>query len=108
VILSYSHIDLVTSAVQNLRRIRDTDGFISDSWLADLLYGLASSETLGTISIEIKTQNAAVIVRKQEAGTDVVFEGFELLPPNETVIRTKGRLKRSFLTFAYWIPFKQF
>ncbi|KAF2843898.1 hypothetical protein T440DRAFT_473824, partial [Plenodomus tracheiphilus IPT5] len=103
-----SHIDLVASAVQNLRRIRDTYGFISDSRLADLFHGLASSETSDTVPIEIKTQNAAVIVSKQEAGTDVVFEVFELSPPNENVMRTKGRLKRSFPTFAYRISLKQF
>jgi hypothetical protein len=106
--LSYSHIDLVASAVQNLRRTRDTYGFISDSRLADLLHGLASSETSVTVPIEIKTQNAAVIISKQEAGTDVVFEVFELSPPNETVMRTKGRLKRSFPTFAYRISLEQF
>jgi hypothetical protein len=61
-----------------------------------------------TIPIEIKTQNAAVIVSKQEAGADVIFEIFELSPPNETVMRTKGRLKRSFPTFACRISLKQF
>jgi hypothetical protein len=91
--LSYSYIDLVASAVQNLRRIRDTYRFISDSRLADLLYYLASSETLVTVPIEIKTQNAAVIVSKQEAGADVIFEIFELSPPNETVMRTKGSVR---------------
>jgi hypothetical protein len=106
--LSYSHIDLVAYAVQNLRRIRDTNGVISDSELADLFHGLASSEMSETGPIETKTQNAAVIVSKQEASTDVVFEVFELSPPNDTVMRTKGRLKRSFPTFAYRISLKQF
>ncbi|KAL7770262.1 hypothetical protein CFE70_000195 [Pyrenophora teres f. teres 0-1] len=102
------HIDLVASAVQNLRCIRDPYGFIIDSELARLLHDLASSKTSETVPIEIKAQNAAVIVSKQNAGTHVVFEVFELSPPNETVMRTKGRLKRSFPTYACQIPLKQF
>ncbi|KAE8836549.1 hypothetical protein HRS9139_04647 [Pyrenophora teres f. teres] len=102
------HIDLVASAVQNLRCIRDPYGFIIDSELARLLHDLASSKTSETVPIEIKAQNAAVIVSKQNAGTHVVFEVFELSPPNETVMRTKGRLKRSFPIYACQIPLKQF
>ncbi|KAJ6191961.1 hypothetical protein J3E72DRAFT_399452 [Bipolaris maydis] len=103
-----SHIDLVASAIHNLRRIRNTSGFVADSRLADLLHSLASNKTSGTVPIEIKAQNAAVIVSKQEAGADVVFEVFELSPPNETVMRTKGRLKRSFPTFACQVSLQQF
>ncbi|KAH8702790.1 hypothetical protein GQ44DRAFT_732732 [Phaeosphaeriaceae sp. PMI808] len=50
----------------------------------------------------------AVVVSKQGAGADVVFEVFELSPPNETVMRTKGRLKRSFPTYACQISLQQF
>ena len=96
------------STVGNLRRVRNTSGFVSDSQLADLLHGLASGETFGAVPLEIKAQNAAVVVSKQGAGADVVFEVFELSPPNETVMRTKGRLKRSFPTYACQISLQQF
>ncbi|OAL48858.1 hypothetical protein IQ07DRAFT_681560 [Pyrenochaeta sp. DS3sAY3a] len=103
-----SHIDLVVSSVGNLRRLRNTSGFVSESQLADLLHGLGSGETFGVLPLEIKAQNAAVVVSKQEAGNDVTFEVFELSPPNEIVIRTKGRLKRSFPTYACQISLQQF
>lgn len=96
------------STVRNLRRVRNTSGCVSDSQLAALLHGLASGETLGAAPLEIKAQNAAVIISKQGAGADVVFEVFELSPPNETVMRTKGRLKRSFPTYACRISLPQF
>ena len=96
------------STVGNLRRVRNTSGFVSDSQLADLLHGLASGETFGAVPLEIKAQNAAVVVSKQGAGADVVFEVFELSPPNETVMRTKGRLKRSFPTYACQVSLQQF
>ncbi|EUC26848.1 hypothetical protein COCCADRAFT_10376 [Bipolaris zeicola 26-R-13] len=101
-------INVLASAVQNLRRIRNASGFISDSRLEELLHSLASSEMSETVLIEIKAQNAVVVISKQEAGADVVFEVFELSPLNETVMRTKGRLKRSFLTFACQISLQQF
>jgi hypothetical protein len=96
------------STIGNLRCVRNTYGFVSDSQLADLLHGLASGNTFGAVPLEIKAQNAAVIVSKQGAGADVVFEGFELSPPNETVMGTKGRLKRSFPNYACQISLQQF
>ncbi len=101
-------MDLVLSTIGNLRRVRNTSGFVSDSQLAVLLHGLASGVTSGAVPLEIKAQNAAVIVSKQGAGADVVFETFELSPSNETVMGTKGRLKRSFPTYACQISLQQF
>ena len=63
---------------------------------------------MGMIPLEIKAQNAAVIVSRKGANSDVTFEVFELSPPNESVMRTKGRLKRSFPTFACQISLQQF
>lgn len=104
----HSHIDIVISTVDNLRQARNTSGFVSDSQLADLLHSLASGETVGFVPLEIKAQNAAIVVSKQEAGADIVFEVFELSPPNETVMRTKGRLKRPFPTYACQISLQNF
>lgn len=98
-----SQIDIVVSTVCNLRSVRNDSGFLSDSQLANLLHTLTSSETFKAIPIEIKEQNAAVVISTQGVGADVVFEIFELSPPNETVMMTKGRLKRSFPTHAYAI-----
>jgi hypothetical protein len=96
------------ASISNLRRVRNTSGFVSDSQLAELLHGLASGETFGAVPLEMKAHNAAVIVSKQGTGADVIFEVFELSPPNETVMRTKGRLKRSFPTYACQISLQQF
>ncbi|RMZ68305.1 very large low complexity [Pyrenophora seminiperda CCB06] len=97
----------MTSTVLNLRQVRNTSGFISDSQLQDKLHGLASGMTFGAIPLEIKAQNAAVIISKQGVSADVIFEVFELSPPNEIVMRTKGRLKRSFPTSACQITPEQ-
>ena len=100
----------MVSTVYNLHHVRNTSGFVSDSKLTDLLHGLASGETVGAIPLEIKAQNAAVLISKQgaRAGAHIVFEVFELSPPNETVMVTKGRLKRSFPTYACQIALHQF
>ncbi|KAH8724529.1 hypothetical protein GQ44DRAFT_827220 [Phaeosphaeriaceae sp. PMI808] len=100
-------INHLVSTVRNLCRVRNDSGTVSDSQLAKLLHGLVSGETTGAIPIEIKAQNAAVVVSKQ-AESDIIFEVFELSPPNETVMKTKGRLKRSFPTYACQISLKQF
>lgn len=103
-----SHIDLVESTISNLRHIRSASGFVSDSQLEDLLQGLASGEAAGAIPLEIKAQNAAVVVSKEEAGSDILFEVFELSPLNDAVMGTKGRLRRSFPTYACRVSLKQF
>jgi len=104
----YSHIRLVESTISNLRRVRSASGFVSDSQLAYLLQGLVSDKTIGAVPLEIKAQNAAVVVSKQEAGSYILFEVFELSPSNGTVMGTKGRLRRSFPTYACQVSLQQF
>lgn len=73
-----------------------------------MLHGLAFDGTFGAIPLEIKAQNAAVIVSKHGQGNDIIFEVFELSPPNEDVMKTKGRLKRSFPTYACQVSLQRF
>lgn len=44
--------------------------------------------------MHVHAQNAGLVVRKTD--NVIVFETLELLPPNETVMNTKGRVKRAF------------
>jgi hypothetical protein len=60
--------------------------------------GLATGITKGTIPLEVKAQNAAIIISGHEQG--FVFEAFELSPSNESVTTTKGRLQRLFPAVA--------
>jgi hypothetical protein len=94
--------------VGNIRRVRNTFGSISDSQLADLLHSLASDQKFGAVPLEVKAQNAAVLISKQTAGADIIFEVFELSPTNGAVMRTMGRLKRSFPTYACRISPQRF
>ncbi|KAF2653745.1 hypothetical protein K491DRAFT_780118 [Lophiostoma macrostomum CBS 122681] len=101
-------IDFITSTIGNLRRVRNTSGSISDSQLVSLLHSLASNEDFAAVPLEVKAQNAAVLISKQGAGAGVIIEAFELSPTNEAVIGTTGRLKRSFPTYACRVSLNQF
>ncbi|KAG5349231.1 hypothetical protein C0989_005139, partial [Termitomyces sp. Mn162] len=47
-----------------------------------------------TLVIPIRAQNACVVIRRLETST--IYESFEIDPPNEQVMATKGRLVRLF------------
>jgi hypothetical protein len=87
-------VQAVIDAVGNLLSSRDTTGSISESQLASLLKGLDDRTTKGAIPLELKAQNAALIVSRQ--ADLIIFEPFELSPSNCTVYGTKGRLIRQF------------
>jgi hypothetical protein len=84
----------VLDAVSNLYKSRYTTGSISESSLKLLFSGLENGKTKGAIPLEIKAQNAGLIVSRQEES--IVFEPFELSPSNGAVYETKGRLIRQF------------
>ncbi|KAH4108552.1 hypothetical protein HBI25_111470 [Parastagonospora nodorum] len=99
--------ELVATAialVENLSRCRDSDGNASEGQLRILLNELVKNPSDNTVPIEIKAQNAALLVSRK--ANYIVFESFELSPTNEAAM-TKGRLKRVFPALASRIPVVQ-
>ncbi|KAH5679679.1 hypothetical protein HBI21_077300 [Parastagonospora nodorum] len=82
------------NTMQNLRSNRDSQGYINEVTLSGILEKLVTSEEDFCIPLEIKMQNAALLVRRD--GANVIFESFELSPTNEASMTCNGRLKRSF------------
>ncbi|KAI9824844.1 MAG: hypothetical protein M1819_000796 [Sarea resinae] len=83
--------------IDNLRSVQDDSGSISEQMLEDALRELP--EKGGVIPLHIRAQNAGVIITK--AHDTIHFEAFELSPCNESVITTRGRLRRSFPGAAF-------
>lgn len=95
-------VSAVQSAMRNLINCRNHDGHIIEAQLAMLIRSIAMGMTSAAIPLEVKAQNAGIIISRHE--DDIVFEVFELSPLNEAVIGTTGRLTRSFPTYACRIP----
>lgn len=81
-------------------------GCISETRLAESLQRLAAGHLSGTIPLRVNEQNAGIIISRSD--TDILFEVFELSPPNATVMSTPGRLVRAFPTYASRIPATKF
>ncbi|KAJ4367486.1 hypothetical protein N0V83_007069 [Neocucurbitaria cava] len=79
--------------VNNLHRCRNTDGDVDKAELGDLLDEQVSSSTEAIIPLEIKKQNAGVLIGRCE--DNISFDFFELSPTNEAAM-SKGRLVRIF------------
>ncbi|KAH3956582.1 hypothetical protein HBH98_241660 [Parastagonospora nodorum] len=97
-------VKLVATAValvDNLSRCRDSDGNASEGQLRILPNELVKNPSDNTVPIEIKAQNAALLVSRK--ADYIVFESFELSPTNEAAM-TSGRLKRVFPALASRIP----
>ena len=54
--------------------------------------------------MHIRAQNAALIVRRLSPGDFIQFEVFEVLPPNTTIMTTKGKLLCSYPGPAIQVP----
>ncbi|KAK1974854.1 hypothetical protein LZ30DRAFT_810521 [Colletotrichum cereale] len=65
---------------------------VDEGKLLEMLHEL--SKTARVISLDIRAQNAGVLITK--VNDSVHFEAFELSPTNEAVITTIGRLRRNF------------
>jgi hypothetical protein len=100
-----NHQDAVMSAITTIDSLlgnRDTQGFVSEVALAASLKSIAGSSVGSIIPLEVKAQNAGLIVRRD--GDNIVFESFELSPTNEAAMGCKGRLRRIFPGLASRIP----
>jgi hypothetical protein len=71
-----------------------------------MLHKLSADEATGAIPLEVKAQNAGIIVSRMK--DDVIFEVFELSPENGFVMSTKGRMVRSFPSYVTRIPIERF
>jgi hypothetical protein len=86
-----------TATVENLNASRDNFGNISEVQLQDLFFKLMDGGTIGTVPLEVKKQNAGILVSRS---ADVLnFEFFELSPVNEAAM-CSGRLVRTFPGYA--------
>ena len=89
------------ATIKNLQRSQDEFGNISETELCKLLDELASGKNPGSIPLEVKAQNAGVLISSDES--HITFEFFELSPDNKSAM-FKGRLVRSFPGLAASIP----
>lgn len=87
--------------IKNLQRVQDGSGNISEAELCKLLGEFAHGKIDGCIPLEVKAQNAGILISSD--GIDAKFEFFELSPLNESAM-LKGRLIRSFPGLAACIP----
>jgi hypothetical protein len=99
-IVDESHTDTANSAItmiKNLRDNRDGYGDVSEVQLETLLSSLAADETHSPVPLEIKAQNAGILISRQKEYLN--FEFFELAPINEAALRAT-RLTRAFPGYA--------
>ena len=89
------------ATIENLRDARDYYGDVSEVQLEALLAKLTTGETDGAIPLEIKAQNAGILISR--CTNSLNFEFFELLPTNEAAMKM-GRLIRVFPGHAAGIP----
>jgi hypothetical protein len=98
-------VGLLTSAITaitNLNDSRDEHGDVSEIQLLAVFRKLADATTNQTLPLEIKAQNAGLLVSR--SGDSVVFESMELSPTNAAAMGSKGRLIRSFPGSVSKIP----
>ncbi|PVI05946.1 hypothetical protein DM02DRAFT_650244 [Periconia macrospinosa] len=99
-------ISSISASIANLKNSRDGQGNICETQLSSLFRQLIESDQPQAIPLEVKAQNAGVIVSKRNL--NLVFEVFELSPMNEAILSTEGRLIRTFPTHACEIPVQGF
>ncbi|KAF2007622.1 hypothetical protein P154DRAFT_593169 [Amniculicola lignicola CBS 123094] len=99
-------IESVIFTVTNLLDSLGSNGSASELRLGSFLAGLTTGATQGLIPVEIKAQNAGLIVSRHQ--DSIVFESFELSPTNHEALAAKGRLVRSFPAYASMISAELF
>ncbi|KAI4913140.1 hypothetical protein J4E85_010873 [Alternaria conjuncta] len=94
-------VEVAVITVKNLRRCRDHHGNNSEGQVQDVLANVANGVATGKVPLEIKEQNAGILVGR--SSDNLVFEFFELSPTNEAAMHP-GRLVREFPAHASQIP----
>jgi hypothetical protein len=95
----------ITSAIQTITSLcesRDSDGHVSELQLREVFRKLAFGTTDDATSLEIKAQNAGLLISR--SGASIIFEPFELSPTNKAAMASTGRLVRSLPGSASRIP----
>ncbi|KAL8310331.1 hypothetical protein RB597_010256 [Gaeumannomyces tritici] len=87
-----------------IRQVQNHEGTLDVDQLAAALRDLGESG--GAVALHISSQNAGVIVSRQE--DSVHFEVFELCPENQTVMASPGRLRRQFPDISCRVPLNKF
>ncbi|KAF2276055.1 uncharacterized protein EI97DRAFT_47175 [Westerdykella ornata] len=103
---SLAQVEYVVSTINNLLATKGPHGFINEEQLTTSMQRLADGDGLGAVPLEIKAQNAALLLSRSNGG--ITFEAFELSPSNESVMATRGRLVRSFPAVAVEVDVSQF
>ncbi|KAF9695776.1 hypothetical protein EKO04_006190 [Ascochyta lentis] len=94
------HEAVVTYAIEtieNLMNSQDDFGNVSEVQLQKLLNQLVDSNHMSTIPLQVKAQNAGILISRKDS--HVTFEFFELAPDNKNAMLS-GRLVRTFPGFA--------
>lgn len=92
----------VISLLLNIKVINDSPGGkVHEVHLSRILKALPIGQTLAA---NVSSQNAAVLITRQP--DELVFEAFELSPIGADVIKTEGRLTRTFPGTAAAVPAK--
>jgi hypothetical protein len=87
--------------IKNLTRSKDRLGNVDEAELRELLHELSNGQNTGSMPLEIKAQNAGILITSD--GERIAFEFFELSPNNKSAM-AKGRLIRTFPGLAASIP----
>ncbi|KAI1366807.1 hypothetical protein F5Y08DRAFT_112758 [Xylaria arbuscula] len=86
------HIDAAISTMRSMQRAYSAvDGSLIENEVLCLLTQLTEGAAL---PLYIREQNAGVLITK--VADRVLFEVFEISPTDEAIMKTKGRLRRSF------------
>ncbi|KAJ4374687.1 hypothetical protein N0V86_007560 [Didymella sp. IMI 355093] len=88
-----SDVDSAIAGINNSLRSRDCEGNVSEVQLYALLSELVQGKQDNFLPLEVKAQNAGVLVSR--TADEVTFEFFELAPLNEASMQ-QGRLTRIF------------
>ena len=87
-------VAFAAATIRSLIRNRDNNGYIKEAELQASLDEMLRGTSAGVIALEIKAQNAGLLIRRDSA--NIVFESFELSPTNKASMECKGRLIRTF------------
>jgi hypothetical protein len=98
--VSSEHVGSVEAAAATVENLRTCHGN-SQHQVQHVLTKAANNSTLGAVPLEIKEQNAGILV--SHSSNSLVFEFFELSPTNHAAMHS-GRLVREFPAHASKIP----
>ncbi|KAF2019066.1 hypothetical protein BU24DRAFT_439393 [Aaosphaeria arxii CBS 175.79] len=91
--------------VRSCKSLREGSGNVNEARLRLAITQLKSDNDIHLIPIEVKSQNAGLLVRRY--ADTIEFHTFELSPADKAVTSTSGRLRRSFPARASQVSLNQ-